>query len=282
MNTRAMLLSVSICAVLVPLGARCEDNLPARYDSRANVNRPATDKYATPEDQGRPGEKYYFDAVRAIQKKDYSFAVNMYQVSASWAYKPAQYNLGVMYLKGEGVPVDRPRAMAWMALAAERGDPQFVQAREMVYADLSKDEFARANEIWRELKSDYGDDTALARAKMRWAHVRAEMTGSRVGMPGNLKVGAAGSAVKPVGLTASGRSAVNGFATAAFGVLGGSSEDGSVSYRQFRESDNPYDPKFEWHVSPTIPDGTVIVDPIVPAGSGDSADALKNPPSRYY
>ena len=41
----------------------------------------------------------------------------MYETSASWAYKPAHYNLAVMYAKGEGVPVDRPRAMAWAAHA---------------------------------------------------------------------------------------------------------------------------------------------------------------------
>ena len=51
-------------------------------------------------------------------------------------------------------------------------------------------EFAKANEIWRDLKKTYGDDVALERAKMRWAQVKANMTGSRVGGVGNLKVGA--------------------------------------------------------------------------------------------
>ncbi|HEY6940209.1 sel1 repeat family protein, partial [Dokdonella sp.] len=250
--------------------ARAANDLPPRYDSRTNVERPATDHYATPEDKGRPGEKFYFDAVRAVGKKDYRFAIDMYEVSASWAYKPAQYNLGVMYLKGEGVPVDRARAMAWFALAAERGDADYARARELLYADLDKDEFARANEIWRELKPTYGDDAALIRAKMRWAHVRAEMTGSPVGSPGNLKVGSASGGVRPVRLGPTGRSEVNGFATAAFGVLGGSSEDGSIAYRQLRESDNPYDPKFEWRTSPT-PTGTVTVEPIVSPSGGDEA-----------
>ena len=261
MDLRAMWLSGSL---LLCAAAAADDDLPPRYDSRSNVERPVTDRYATPEDKGRPGEKFYFDAVRAVAKKDFRFAVDMYEVSASWAYKPAQYNLGVMYLKGEGVPLDRPRAMAWFALAAERGDADYVQARELLYADLGKDEFAHANEIWRELKTTYGDDVALARAKMRWAHVRAEMTGSPVGSPGNLKVGSASGGVHPVRLGPTGRSEVNGFASAAFGVLGGSSEDGSIAYRQLRESDNPYDPKFEWRTSPN-PEGTVIVDPIVPS-----------------
>lgn len=269
MDTRAWWLFGSL---LLCTGACAGDDLPPRYDSRFNVGRPASDHYATPEDDGRPGEKYYFNAVRAVAKKDYRFAIDMYEVSASWAYKPAQYNLGVMYLKGEGVPVDRARAMAWFALAAERGDTGYVQARELLYADLGKDEFAHANEIWRELKSTYGDDAALTRAKMRWAHVKAEMTGSRVGMPGALKVGSASGAVRPVNVIG-GRSAIDGFATAAFGVLKGGSEDGAIAYRQFRESDNPYDPKFEWRVAPNA-DGTVIVDPLMPAAKdGGAADA---------
>ena len=96
MNLRAMWLSGSI---LLSAAAAAGDDLPPRYDSRHNVERPASSRYATPEDKGRPGEKFYFDAVRAIAGKDYSFAINMYEVSASWAYKPAQYNLGVIYLK---------------------------------------------------------------------------------------------------------------------------------------------------------------------------------------
>ena len=273
MNLRAMWLSGSI---LLSAAAAAGDDLPPRYDSRHNVERPASSRYATPEDKGRPGEKFYFDAVRAIAGKDYSFAINMYEVSASWAYKPAQYNLGVIYLKGEGVPVDRPRAMAWFALAAERGDADYVQARELLYADLDKDEFAQANAIWRE---QYGDAVALARAKMRWAQVKAEQTGSRVGAPGNLKVGSVGSSVRPVRLSPSGRSEANGFASSAFGVLGGSSEDGSTAYRQFRESDNPYDPKFEWRSTPT-PEGTVVVDPLLPAAANGGSDGADTPPAR--
>ncbi|MBA8886757.1 TPR repeat protein [Dokdonella fugitiva] len=285
MSSRIALLG-ALCAMLPIASLHATDtteNLPPRYDSRFNTERPANQRYASPEDDGRPGEKYYFDAVRAVTRKDFGFAVDMYEVSASWAYKPAQYNLGVMYLKGEGVPVDRSRAMAWFALAAERGDTGYVQARELLYADLGKDEFAHANEIWRELKTTYGDDAALARAKMRWAHVKAEMTGSRVGMPGNLKVGGGSSAVKPVAVGPGGRSGLDGFATAAFGVLKGGSEDGAIAYRQFRESNDPYDPKFEWRLSPNAT-GSVIVDPLLPAtAKGDAAaDTTPAQQHRFY
>ena len=244
---------------------------PPRYDSTDNTDRPADQTYGTPEDAARPGQKFFFTAVHALRDKDYAFTVDMYLVSASWGYKPAQYNLGIMYLNGEGIPVDRPRAMAWLALASERGEQHYVQARELLYADLSKEEFARANEIWRELKGTYADEVAFARAKARWAQTRAAMTGSRVGGAGPLTIGSANSGGRLANLVSPldkpnapnrGKSVVNGFATAAFGVLGGGGEDGSKAYRQLRETDNPYDPKFSWHPST----GEATVGPLIPAG----------------
>jgi hypothetical protein len=182
----------------------------------------------------------------------------MYETSASWAYKPAQYNLAVMYLKGEGVPVDKPRAMAWAALAAERGETDYVDAREVIYADLTKDEFAKANEIWRDLRKTYGDDVALERAKTRWAQVRASITGSRVGGIGNLKVGAESSGGKLTYIQPNGRSQIDGNAFSGASLLNGGSVDGAIAYRQLRESTNPYDRRFE------RPVGTAVVEPIVP------------------
>ena len=56
-----------------------------------------------------------------MKHKQYKFAIDMYETSASWAYKPAQYNLAVMYMNGEGIAVDKPRAMAWAALGFFNG-----------------------------------------------------------------------------------------------------------------------------------------------------------------
>jgi len=222
----------------------------------------------TPEADARPGEYYFLKGAEAFRKHDYKFAIQMYEVAASWAFKPAEYNLGVIYSRGQGVAVDLPRAMAWMALAAERNDKHYVDARETVYAALSAEQFAQANEIWRDLKKSYGDEVALKRAKARWAQVKSGMTGSHVGSIGNLTVagenpgsadpsyqkvmneqvqknlnsppGEGGDHAKAMGLNTA-RSTVGSAAE----VTGGNGIDGSIAYRQLRESDNPYDPKFE-------------------------------------
>jgi len=227
------------------------------YMSSSTSEKPRAWMFNTPEQDARPGEYFFLKAADALSRKQYRFAIDMYETSASWAYKPAAYNLAVMYFKGEGVAADRPRAMAWIALAAERNDAAYIDAREAMYADLSAQEFARANEIWRELKKTYGDDVALPRAKTRWAEVRAAMTGSRVGAVGNLKVGAMGSNTKPVAMSGA-RSALDGNTFSAFGVLTGGSMDGSTAYEQLRASDNPYDPKFRQDA------GTATVESLIP------------------
>jgi hypothetical protein len=256
-------------AVLATLGTSqlvfAEDDagapLPPTYSSQWNATRAAGNAhFGSPEDQARPGEAYFNRGVDAIRKKDFRFATDMYKVAASWAYKPAEYNLAIMYAKGEGVPVDKPLAMAWAALAAERGDANYVAAREVIYATLSKEEFAKANDLWRDLKKTYGDDIALKRAEVRWAEVKNNVTGSHVGSVGHITVGNGWNTGHDGAFNP--ETAVSGaaepFSDTAFGVVGGGATDGAVAYRQLKESKNPYDPKFERR------EGTATVEPIVP------------------
>ena len=235
----------------------------------------------TPEADARIGEAYFLRGAEAYRKADFKFAIQMYEVAASWAYKPAEYNLGVIYARGQGTALDLPRAMAWMALAAERNDGHYVEARETVYASLSKEQFEQANAIWRELKKTYGDEIALRRAKARWAEVKSNMTGSRVGSVGPLSVGIPnanggdassqkpGNAAMAAKLAAQGVSVVRSTASTAAEATGGAGNDGSIAYRQFRDSDNPYDPKFK------IETGTAIVGP--PTTLGAAHDGKPDP-----
>ena len=75
----------------------------------------------TPEDDARPGEYYFRLGANAFVRKDYAHAIAMYEVASSWAYKPAQYNLGVMLTQGLGAPIDVAEGMKLIALAAEKG-----------------------------------------------------------------------------------------------------------------------------------------------------------------
>ena len=217
------------------------------YDSDHGAEARLRGLGTAPEADARPGEYYFLLGAEAFRKHDYEHAVEMYQVAASWAYKPAEYNLGVMYARGQGVAVDLPRAMAWLALAAERNEPHYVDAREAVYAEMSKEQFEQANVLWRDMKKTYGDEVALRRAKARWAEVRSHMTGSRVGSVGNLSVGLPNANDGDPSNQKGDRAGANvhTYAGTSAEVTGGNGIDGSIAYRQLLESDNPYDPKFD-------------------------------------
>jgi len=45
-----------------------------------------------------------------------------YLLAAEQGFANAQYNLGVMYANGEGVPEDDKQAVKWFRLAAEQGN----------------------------------------------------------------------------------------------------------------------------------------------------------------
>jgi hypothetical protein len=230
-----------------------------------------------PEDDARPGEYYFMRGVEAFRGKDYEHAIKMYEVAASWGYKNAQYNLGVMYARGQGIEVDLPRAMAWMALAAERNDKQYVEGRELVYGLLDKEQWAQANTIWRDLKATYSDAVALPRAKARWAEVRNGMTGSHVGSIGHLEVGVPTphSGLALVGASADGsgnptdpNSTFGKQGQTAADVAGANTVDGAIAYRELRSTNNPYDPKLQRRF------GTATVEPLQPV-KDDAPDAAK-------
>jgi hypothetical protein len=202
-----------------------------------------------------PGEMYFDDGVRAVKARDYWHAIAMYKVAASWAYKPAEYNLGVIFAKGEGgVQADLPQAYAWLVLAAERGDSHYVEARDRVKSALDDAGVKQSEVLLSAMRPSYADEVALVRAKTKWREVLSGATGSHVGYTGdNMQVGQEASfqgnptsAVKTKSNAGHGRGSVPGASgiNAAADVIGGSGVSASTAYRDLHATDNPYDPRF--------------------------------------
>jgi TPR repeat protein len=55
-------------------------------------------------------------------KSDYAEAAQWYLKAAEQNHALAQFNLGIMYLKGQGVRRDKTLSQMWMSRAAELGD----------------------------------------------------------------------------------------------------------------------------------------------------------------
>ena len=128
MDTRKLLalgLVAALVALLTPQNAAALDDAP-NYNSASTTEQTGRVgfRYARGRRPGPGSTTSIEPSMRSSTRT--TFAIDMYENSASWAYKPAQYNLAVMYMNGEGVPVDKPRAMAWAALAAERSEQEYV------------------------------------------------------------------------------------------------------------------------------------------------------------
>jgi hypothetical protein len=115
-----------------------------------------------------PGVSYFQKGLEAYKKGQGAAAIDAWQMSAGWAMKDAQYNLGLAYFKGAGVAADRPRGLAWLALAAERKNPTMQASLATAWDGATDAEHQQANAIWRELKKQYGDEIALPKAKKRF------------------------------------------------------------------------------------------------------------------
>jgi hypothetical protein len=71
--------------------------------------------WAGPKEDYRKGREHE-------QAEDYAEAVKWYRKAADQGYASAQFNLGFMYNKGKGVPLDDTEAVKWYRKAAEQGD----------------------------------------------------------------------------------------------------------------------------------------------------------------
>ena len=66
--------------------------------------------------------------------QDYKTAVKWYRLAAEQGNASAQSNLGFMYRKGQGVPQDDKTAVKWYRLAAEQGNSDAQGNMGVMYA----------------------------------------------------------------------------------------------------------------------------------------------------
>jgi TPR repeat protein len=70
----------------------------------------------------------------AYQRGDYETAVRLWRLSGDEGNVYAQFNLGLLYSSGEGVPQDYVQALIWFRKAADQGD---ARAQVMIRQILS-------------------------------------------------------------------------------------------------------------------------------------------------
>lgn len=133
-----------------------------------------------------PGRYFEHKAQFYLKKKDYRMALEMFELSGFWADKIGQYNAGMMYFSGVGIPIDKPRGAAWLRIAAEAHGDLAEAAQKQAYAQLTPEQRAQADVIWTELDAKYGDRVAVRRALEHYYEETHDVTGSHVGFMGDL------------------------------------------------------------------------------------------------
>jgi len=117
-----------------------------------------------------PGDYYACRSIYAMQHHDYRKAVQLLEVSASWANKNSQRVLGLVYFNGDstGIRPNHALGLAWLKLAAERHDPAIQKDFDGALARASQDEQAESDRLFESMKDKYGDEAAGKRAVQRY------------------------------------------------------------------------------------------------------------------
>jgi hypothetical protein len=75
------------------------------------------------------------DGVRALKGGDYATVLRLWRPLAEQGHATAQFDLGRMYVTGQGVPQDYAEAMKWYRLAAAQGDARSQHKLGIMYTE---------------------------------------------------------------------------------------------------------------------------------------------------
>ena len=95
----------------------------------------------------------------ADEFQDYQEALKWFRFSAAQGLAKAQYNLGVMYFNGQGVPQDYVLAHMWWNLSGSNEQKEAIENRNIVEERMSKQQIEKAREMARNWKPTKKDET---------------------------------------------------------------------------------------------------------------------------
>ena len=96
----------------------------------------------------------YYDGNGVPQ--NFSEAARWFQEAADRGWAKAQYNLGAMYGAGRGVKRDYSKAYVWLSLCAAQGDEKCVAQRDLVAHKLSPSKLSAAQDAARQFQPKKG------------------------------------------------------------------------------------------------------------------------------
>jgi TPR repeat protein len=135
-----------------------------------------------------PDQKELLRAAHSLKKGHQEDAARLFKRAAEWGNKDAQKTLGLMYVKGLGVNKDWAMGYAWLDLASSLGSEAIIATRNQIFASMSEEEKSRVKGYSEGLDESYGDRQALL-CREEWVRKqKRQMTGSRTGNSGGVRV----------------------------------------------------------------------------------------------
>ena len=93
--------------------------------------------------------------LEAFERGDFVSAVRQFHLLAEQGLAEAQYNLGVAYIEGKGVPKNDVKAYAWLNVAAAQDYTSAVEARDIVAQRVTSEARDRAQRLAQEYWEAY-------------------------------------------------------------------------------------------------------------------------------
>jgi TPR repeat protein len=167
--------------------AQVDNALQPPADAASDVAQLGPRIYRCPLHVERILPAYYYScrALYYFQRHKVGVAMAKLKEAARWADKRAQYSLGLIYFNGDdGIPADHARGLAWLGMAVERKNPEYMRSYAAAMSRSTPDELARAGRLWQQLNLEYSDKVAGARAVNTYNRALKELADMSFGTVG--------------------------------------------------------------------------------------------------
>ena len=94
--------------------------------------------------------------MRAYQAGDYESAFELLSVTATKGLKESQYLVALMLLKGQGVGKSTLAGLAWLGVAIESGNEEWLDTFNMMYESLNQEQRAMIDAAVKRFVDKYG------------------------------------------------------------------------------------------------------------------------------
>jgi TPR repeat protein len=134
------------------LSTACEDRRADKAYLRGDYEKALTDIQFLAQG-GEPRAQYdlalMYDKGQGVPQSD-ADALFWYERAAQQGEPRAQYNLGLMHLNGQGVPPDIIKAYYWISLSASHGNAKALDARDYISEQMSVEQIHEGKRLVQE------------------------------------------------------------------------------------------------------------------------------------